>query len=97
MTEYEISEKALKYLAKNKSIKNAILKKIRYCLEDHLFDKLSECDKHELKGKLKGLWRLKLPYRRVVIYETVGAKPTRHAKIYSIKSEEEYHNWLSSA
>lgn len=50
MAEYEMSEKSKKYLAKNKSIKNALLKKIRYCLEDHLLDALKECDKHELKG-----------------------------------------------
>lgn len=97
MTEYEMSEKTKKYLAKNKSIKNAILKKIRYCLEDHLFDALKECDKHELKGDLKGLWRLKVPYRRVVVYEPVGVRPNRHAKIYFIKTEGEYHNWLNSA
>ncbi|MDD4126566.1 MAG: addiction module toxin RelE [Methanomicrobium sp.] len=92
-----MSEKAERYLAKNKSIKNTILKKIRYCLEDHLFDTLNECDKHELKGNLKGLWRLKLPYRKVVVYEPVGIRPYRHARIYFIKTEEEYHNWLNSA
>ncbi|EHQ36245.1 hypothetical protein [Methanoplanus limicola] len=97
MTEYEMSEKAEKYLAKNRSIKELILKKLKYCLEEHLFDVLGECDKHELKGNLNGLWRLKVPHKRVVVYEPVGVRPYRHAKIYFIKSEEDYHNWLNSA
>ncbi len=94
MIDYLIENKALKYLKKFPAISQSIMDKIDYCLGEHLFEKLSECNKHQLLGKNKGIWRLHVPHNHVALYTVEGTRPERYAVIHQILPEEEYHNRL---
>lgn len=93
MVESELSETAIKFLKRNKGVRDEIKEKIKKCLEDHLFETIRSCNKHELKGEFKGFWRLHVR-DHVVIYKIAGNSPHRHAVIYKIMTEKTYHNWI---
>ncbi|ADN37072.1 addiction module toxin, RelE/StbE family [Methanolacinia petrolearia DSM 11571] len=93
MVESDFSDTATKFLKRNKAVNKVIMAKIKKCLEDHLFDTIRSCNKHELKGEFKGFWRLHVT-DYVVIYKIAGIRPYRHAFIYKIMTEKAYHNWI---
>lgn len=92
----EINRSVKAYLKKNSSISKSIVNKLKKCLEEYLFENVTGCNKHELKGNCKGYWRLHVPYNHVVVYVIEGIKPNRHAVILKIMTEKEYHNWIKS-
>ncbi len=94
MTSCLIENRVEKYLRKNPAISESILKKIIYCLDKHLLEKLTNCNKHQLKGKYAEYWRLHVPHNHVIIYSIEGTRPNRYAVVHKILPEEEYHNRL---
>lgn len=90
----EIKNSVEKYLKKNPSIKKGVINKIEQCLDKYLFEEINSCNKHELKGKCKGFWRLHVPHGHVVIYTIEGERPNRYASVIKIMTEKEYHNWV---
>lgn len=96
MTTTEIKISVERYLKAHPSISRAIIEKIEVCLDEYLFKNTALCNKHELKGKCKGFWRLHVPYKHVIIYCIEGESPNRYASVLKIMSEKVYHNWIKN-
>ncbi len=96
MARYEMNKKVVVFLKKNPRICKDIILTIKKCLEEYLFVNVNSCNKHELKGKCTGYWRLHVPYDYVAIYVIEGERPDRHAAIIKIMTEKEYHNWIKA-
>ncbi|MFA5614315.1 MAG: addiction module toxin RelE [Methanoculleus sp.] len=96
MTKYEIvyTETAEKHLGeierRNNEYLAKIIQKIELCLGEHLFDRISLCNKKKLKGK-ENTHRLHVQKKYTVFYKVMGAKRNRFAQIHLIVGFEEAH------
>jgi len=95
MFEVRYSEKAKKVLFNlkggNRKYAALILDKIDFCLGEHLFDYVAQCDKKILKGSKEGVCRLHIQRKYTAIYTIEGESPHRYAQIHKIMGFEEAH------
>jgi len=101
MTKYEIvyTEIAVKNL---RAIKRGdqgyipqIIDKIDYCLGEHLFDSIGQCNKKKLKGK-ENTHRLHMQRRYTIFYTIEEAKQKQFVRIHMIIGYEAAHKKYSN-
>ncbi|MDK2889610.1 MAG: hypothetical protein PWR21_242 [Methanoculleus sp.] len=96
MTKYEIvyTETAEKHLGaiehRDSEYLPKIIQKIEFCLGEHLFAPIRQCNKKKLKGKVN-TYRLHIQKKYTVFYKVMGAKGNRFAQIHLIVGFEEAH------
>mgnify|MGYP001151319018 CR=1 FL=1 len=100
MTKYEIvyTETAEKHLGeierRNNEYLAKIIQKIELCLGEHLFDRISLCNKKKLKGK-ENTHRLHIQRKYTVFYKVVKTEQKTFVEIREVMGFEAAHKKYS--
>lgn len=80
--------------SRDKDFLSKIIDKIDFCLGEHLFDSIRQCDKKKLKGK-KNTHRLHVQRKYTVFYTILDIKQKKAVVVHMVMDYKEAHKKYS--